>query len=231
MTHDPLSGVDPFAADSGEALHALATEVRAQMLVLRRAFVAELTEEQRGRFFAVTDLVQNVGRIEGAQHASALYRKGVAGVGHADLIAARQARKAERKAAHVALLAQQQAEAAARKAQKQTRHFERMRKQAETPRERPVPSPTKPDWDYAPVEQPKLKRGEVVTNSPLSVDIVARAVEDLVRRRGPCRKPDVSAALPHMRAYLAAAYRHLHSSRRVQVDGWQLRPWPPGGSR
>lgn len=164
-----------------------------------------------------------------------MYCKGVARAGHAEFIVASRALKAERRAekqdAHTALLAQQQAEANARKAQKQARHFERLRRQAEAPRERPAPPLVRPDWDYAPVEQPKLKRGEVVTGSPLSVEVVARAVEEFVRRRGPCQKPEVSAALPHMRGYLAAAYRHLHGSRRVHVDGWQLRVWPKGAPK
>lgn len=81
-------------------------------------------------------------------------------------------------------------------------------------------------WDYAPLKRRTPRRGEVVTNQPFAVEVVADQVEQFVRHRGQCIKPDVSAAFPQLRPYLAVAYRHLHASRRIRVDGWRLEPWP-----
>lgn len=84
--------------------------------------------------------------------------------------------------------------------------------------------PAPADWDYKPVPTQKPNRSEVVTDVPEQVRRVADRVEHYIRRhpRGVAKKPDVSSAFPSDRPYLAAAYRHLHASRRVRVNGWSL---------
>lgn len=90
----------------------------------------------------------------------------------------------------------------------------------------PPPEPA-PDWDYKPQRVRPMQRGEVITPDPFGVEVVARQVEAFVTRHGKCMKPDVSAALsPDVRGLLSQAYRHLHASRRIHVDGWLLQPWP-----
>lgn len=92
----------------------------------------------------------------------------------------------------------------------------------------PDPAPTAaPDWDYPQQKERRRRRDEVITHSPFSVEVVARQVEETVKQfGGRCMKPDVSARLPaEARPHLPAAYKHLHASRRVRVDGWNLSIW------
>lgn len=94
----------------------------------------------------------------------------------------------------------------------------------------PLPEPTPPaapDWDYPQQKERRRRRDEVITHSPFSVEVVARQVEETVKQfGGRCMKPDVSARLPpEARPHLPAAYKHLHASRRVRVDGWNLSIW------
>ena len=94
--------------------------------------------------------------------------------------------------------------------------------------EAPSPSEDAPKpWDYAPVKRYVPGPGEVVTDYPFGVEVVADQIEKFVKHRGRCAKSDVSAAFPQLRAHFAAAYRHLHASRRVHVQGRTLEPWPP----
>lgn len=88
----------------------------------------------------------------------------------------------------------------------------------------PAPAPAPP------APRPQARRpapDEVLTEFPEHVRDVADMVEAFVRGRGPCVKSDVSAALPpDVGKHLAAAYKHLHLSRRVEIRGVSLRPWP-----
>jgi CRP-like cAMP-binding protein len=81
-----------------------------------------------------------------------------------------------------------------------------------------------PDWDYKPVQRRKQGKSEVVTETPEQIRRVANRIEQHVRRfpKGRCTKADVSAAFPSDRSYLATAYKHLHASNRVRVDGQNL---------
>lgn len=86
--------------------------------------------------------------------------------------------------------------------------------------------PASPDWDYKPVSKRRPSPSEVVTEAPFIVGAAADQIEALVRARGQCTKPEVSAALPDdLRPHLAVAYKHLHAARRVRVDGWKLSLW------
>lgn len=109
-----------------------------------------------------------------------------------------------------------------RKVAEQERQIMRLQAKA-SPTPAPV-APARPDWDYAPVETKRPNRSEVIVAVPAQVARVADQIEHYVRRqpRRRCLKPDVSAAFPSDRPYLTAAYRHLHASRRVRVNGYQL---------
>ena len=89
----------------------------------------------------------------------------------------------------------------------------------------PTPEAPKP-WDYAPVKRYVPGPGEVITDDPFGVAVVADQIEKFVKHRGRCAKSDVSAAFPQLRPHLTTAYRHLHASRRVRVQGRTLEPWP-----
>lgn len=210
MISDPLAGYDLADPASAAPLLEVVRALDAERTAAYRSLMVALPLELRDAVHALLDVAGRRGRVAGVR------------------LALQAQDTARRVAAHIA---QQKAEGAALRAARTPPPRRPPGPPAPVPPMPAAPEPpslpaVKPDWDYAPVEQRKPKRGEVVTGSPLSVDIVARAVEDFVRRRGPCQKPDVSAALPHMRSYLSAAYRHLHSSRRVQVGGWRLRTWP-----
>ncbi len=88
--------------------------------------------------------------------------------------------------------------------------------------------PPAPEAQWTPPTPPRRRvaRDEVLTDTPFGVEVVARQVEEFVRRQGKCSKPDVSAAFPDERALLPTVYRHLHESRKVHVAGWTLTPWP-----
>ncbi|MFC5846709.1 hypothetical protein [Deinococcus petrolearius] len=209
MSGDPLAGYDLTDPASAGPLLEVVRALDAERTVAYRALMAALPPELRDAVHALLDVASHRDRVTGVRLAL-------------------QAQDGVRRAA--AHMAQQKAESAAIRAARALKV--KPRQVAPPPPAPPARVVVKPDWDYKPVEQPARKRGEVVTHSPLSVEVVARAVEELVRRRGPCQKPEVSAALPqNMRAYLSDAYRHLHSSRRVEVDGWQLRLWPSRGVR
>ncbi|WP_293914999.1 hypothetical protein [Deinococcus sp.] len=88
-----------------------------------------------------------------------------------------------------------------------------------SPGELPVP-----EWrPNAGVARP-VSPDELPTNVPTIVRDVARRVEDYLGKHptGCMSKPEVSAAFPDCRPYLGEAYKHLHLSKRVQVDGWTL---------
>lgn len=88
-----------------------------------------------------------------------------------------------------------------------------------------APAPDEPaTWDYQPATRRRVRPDEHAPNAPaFGVQTAARIVEETVRKHGgQCSKVDVSTAHPHLTC-LADAYRHLHLSGRVIVQGMTLR--------
>lgn len=193
----------------------LVNELNSKAQACREACRAVIPEEHMPLVYAALNANEDRQLVSGARIAMLAFTK-------AERVAAKIAYEREESAHY------RHAKARIQELEEEVRRLRQERQATQTPAPAlPVEPPAPADWDYPEQKRRRVKRDEVVTESPFAVEVIARQIEETVKQfGGRCRKPDISARMPpEARAHLSAAYRHLHASRRVRVDGWDLSTW------